>query len=296
MELAGTNRTFSLSEETTANPQIVWLASYPKSGNTWFRSFISVLQKNKEFNINKLETDGIFSGKTILEDTLDVDTDYLSLSEMEEFRKVAFSYISENGKKIYYYKIHDAFTFSEKDGLPLVPIKPSKLAIYIIRNPLDVALSLANHINSTVDKAIEGYLTSEAGSFGKKSNAGGAQLFQPLLSWSTHVESWLKYPTFPVHFIRYEDMKNLSFETFKGAVNAIGLDVTDQQIQEAIEATAFEKLKKQEDEGGFKEKMVQNTTFFFKGEAGRWKKELTEQQIKKIREANEPMMRHFGYW
>ena len=295
MELAGSNKTFALAE-TKADPQLVWLASYPKSGNTWFRSFISVLQKNKELDINKIETDGIFSGKTILEDFLDVDSDYLSQSEIEEFRRIAFSYVSGNGKKNYYYKIHDAFTFSEYDGLPLVPIEPSKVAIYIVRNPLDVALSFANHINSDIDRTIDDYLINEKGFLGKKISSGGIQFFQPLSSWSMHVESWLKYPSFPVHFIRYEDMKNQPFETFKGAVNAIGLDVTDEQIQEAIEATTFEKLKKQENDGGFKEKLHHETTFFFKGEAGRWKKELTEHQINKIRESNEPMMRHFGYW
>lgn len=293
--MAGINKIFSLSE-TTANPQIVWLASYPKSGNTWFRSFISVLQKNKDFSINKIQTDGIFSDKAILEINLDIDSDYLSLSEIEEYKRTAFSYISENGKKIYYFKIHDAFTFSEMDGLPLIPIEPSKVAIYIVRNPFDVALSLANHNNSDIDRTIDDYLINENGFFGKKSNSGGIQFFQLLSTWSMHVESWLKYPTFPVHFIRYEDMKNQPFETFKGAVNAIGLDVTDDQIQEAIEATTFEKLKKQESESGFKEKLIHETSFFFKGETGRWKNELTQQQIYKIREANEPMMRHFGYW
>ncbi len=295
MELTNSNETYTWSD-TQAIPQIVWLASYPKSGNTWLRLFLSVLLKSNEFNINTIETDGIFSNKTILEDILDLESDYLNPEEIESFKRITFSYLSAKGNKLHYYKIHDAFTFSEINGLPIVPEMASKLAIYLVRNPLDVALSLANHLNITIDIAIDRYMTNDKGAFGKKINTSKKQFYQRLSTWSIHVESWLKYPSFPVHFIRYEDMKAQPFETFKSAVNAIGLQVTDDQIQTAIEATTFEKLKKQEEENGFNEKIWATNSFFFKGQVGRWKEELTEQQIEKIRNINEPMMRHFGYW
>jgi hypothetical protein len=91
-------------------------------------------------------------------------------------------------------------------------------------------------------------------------------------------------------------MKANPFETFKAAIQAIGLNYSDEQIKFAINETEFEKLQKKEQEKGFKEKQVPSSNFFFKGQVGRWKEELSSEQIEKIRQANEPMMRHFGYW
>ncbi|PLK43453.1 sulfotransferase domain-containing protein [Emticicia sp. TH156] len=282
--------------ESEMNPKIVWLASYPKSGNTWFRSFLSALIGTRELDINNLETDGIFSGKNNLEMALDIDSDYINQKEAENYKRIAFRYLSAENCRLLYVKIHDAFTYSEFDKLPLVPEEPTKMAIYLIRNPLDIAVSLANHLDDSIDNAIEKFLTNQKSSFGTTKNLGIKQFYQPLGTWSGHVESWLKHPSFPVHFIRYEDLKIRPFETFKAAVTAIGLQVTDEKIQEAIELTKFEKLKKQEEQSGFKEKQVPDKSFFFKGESGRWKEELSTKQIEKIREANQPMMEHFGYW
>lgn len=290
------NTQTNLLTDATSQKQIVWLASYPKSGNTWFRSFLTALLKEKEVDLNQMATDGIFSGKNYIENILDLNSDYLSRQQIESYQRIAFIHLSAKSKKRLFIKIHDAFTRSETDGLPLIPEKPTQSAIYIIRNPLDVVLSLANHIGKSVEKAIERYIINPSGSFVPLSNSSNNQFHQPLGTWSMHVESWLLKPPFPVHFVRYEDMKEKPFETFKAAVQAIGLEVSDEQIQFAIEETRFEKLQKKEQEKGFKEKQIPTSNFFYKGQVGRWKEELNNEQIEKIREINEPMMRHFGYW
>jgi hypothetical protein len=283
-------------EAAGVKKQLVWLASYPKSGNTWFRAFISVLLKNENLDLNNIETDGIFSGKRIMEEILDLDADFLTANQIEHFRRTAYRHLSEKSQELLYIKIHDAFTYSQTDKLPLIPEEPTRLAIYIIRNPLDVALSLVNHIGLPVDEVITSYLINPEGYFNKPGSGGSYQFGQPLGTWSGHVESWLRRPSFPVHFIRYEDMIARPFETFKGAVEAIGNPVSDEQIRKAIEATEFEKLQQKEQAGGFKEKQEPSVRFFFKGQAGRWKEELNEAQIEKIRQANKPMMQEFGYW
>jgi hypothetical protein len=287
--------TTSLSENPIKK-QIVWLASYPKSGNTWFRSFLTALLKEKEVDLNQMVTDGIFSGKNYIENVLDLNADYLSRTQIESYQRIAFNYLSDTSKKQLFIKIHDAFTFSENDGLPLIPEQPTQIAIYFVRNPLDVALSLANHIGKSVEKAIEKFIVNSSGGFATLQNFANTQFHQPLGTWSMHVESWLTKPKFPVHFMRYEDMKAKPFETFKAAIQAIGLNYNDEQIKFAIEETKFEKLQKKEQEKGFKEKQIPASNFFFKGQVGRWKEELSSEQIEKIRQANEPMMRHFGYW
>jgi hypothetical protein len=286
----------TLLDENPIKKQIVWLASYPKSGNTWFRSFLTVLLKEKEVDLNQMITDGIFSDKNYVENILDLNADYLSRTQIESYQRIVFSYLSETSKKQLFIKIHDAFTFSENDGFPLIPEQPTQIAIYFVRNPLDVALSLANHIGKSVEKAIEKFIVNQSGRIVSLQNSANNQFHQPLGTWSMHVESWLTKPNFPVHFMRYEDMKEKPFETFKTAIEAIGLKFNDDQIKFAIEETKFEKLQKKEQEKGFKENQNPTSSFFFKGQVGRWKEELSNEQIEKIREINEPMMRRFGYW
>lgn len=280
----------TLLNENILKKQIVWLASYPKSGNTWFRSFLTALLKEKEVDLNQMVSDGIFSGKNYMENILDLNSDYLSRQQIESYQRITFSHLSATSKKRLFIKVHDAFTYSQVDGLPLIPEKPTQMAVYLLRNPLDVVLSLANHIGKSTEKAMGKYIINPFGSLANE------QFYQPLGTWSMHVESWLEKPAFPVHFMRYEDMKAKPFETFKAAVEAIGMEVTDEQIQGAIEATEFEKLQKKEQEKGFKEKAIPTSNFFFKGQVGRWKEELTPAQIERIRTVNEPMMRYFGYW
>jgi hypothetical protein len=290
------NTETNLLTDVASHKQIVWLASYPKSGNTWFRSFLTALLKEKEIDLNQMAIDGIFSGKNYVEEILDLNADYLSRWQIESFQRIAFTHLSAKSKKRLFIKIHDAFTYSETDGQPLIPERPTRLAIYLLRNPMDVALSLANHIGKSSEKAIEKFIINPSGSFSSKQSTAYNQFYQPLGTWSMHVESWLIQSQIPVHFIRYEDMKAKPFETFKAALKAINLEFSDEQIQFAIEETKFEKLQKKEKEKGFKENQNPTSNFFFKGQVGRWKEELSHEQIEKIRAINEPMMRRFGYW
>lgn len=287
-------------DDSTPQKRIVWIASYPKSGNTWFRAFLTALHlpSGDELNLNEMVTDGIFSSKHFIEQYLDLNPDYLSKEQIESYKKIAFKHLVEKSDKNTFIKIHDAFTYSNKDGLSLIPEGVSKLAVYIIRNPLDIALSLANHLGKPADYAIDRFITNPSGIFGSftKKNNSSNQFYQPLGTWSMHVESWLRYPSFPVHFVKYEDLIENPFETFKMVINMIGIEVDERQVINAIEESRFEKLQQKERNQGFKESSAFSSGFFHKGQSGRWKQELTTEQIEKIKKANEPMMRKFGYW
>ncbi|AOZ99137.1 sulfotransferase domain-containing protein [Flavobacterium commune] len=274
---------------------IIWLASYPKSGNTWFRSFLTALLNQGEIDINKMETDGIYSSKEYIESILDLCTDDLRPRELETYRKLAFSYKANEITKESFVKIHDAYTYSRWDGLPLIPAEGSRVAIYLVRNPLDVVLSLGNHTGLNIEDTIDKYINCEEGAFVKKGKTA-QQYYQLMGTWAMHATSWMNQNDIPVHIIRYEDMKANAFETFKAAVEQMQLNYSDEAILKAIEACDFKKLKKQEENKGFKEKAIPSLAFFFKGETGRWKKELTIEQIKKIMTVNESMMKRLGYW
>jgi hypothetical protein len=280
--------------------KIIWLASYPKSGNTWFRSFLTALKTDKEsFDINELKTDGIFSGKEHLENILDVESDELYQHEIEKYQSLAWTYASKNAKQKQLVKIHDAFDFlPHAENKALIPDEATFKALYFVRHPFDVVPSLANHSGKNIEQTVKFINHSDSAfiNIQKTKNLAANQFYQHLGTWNEHVKSWLLYPKFPVMFLRYEDMKMNSFETFKKAIEFIELDYSDQQIHEALETTKFENLRKQEEEKGFKEKSVKTKFFFNKGEINYGKTLLTEEQIDSIKTVNEEMMKHFGYW
>jgi len=279
---------------------IIWLASYPKSGNTWFRSFLTALKSEHEaFNINELKTDGIFSGKEQLENVLDIEADFLQQSEIEQFQRVAWNYTAAQSKTKKFVKIHDAFTcIDDAQSTTLIPEEATYKAVYFVRHPYDVVPSLANHNGKDIESTVAFFNDPDAAFINvkKKKSFAANQFYQHLGTWNGHVKSWLKRPSFPVHFMRYEDMKMSPFETFKKAIEFMELDYSDAQINEALEMTKFENLRKQEEEKGFLEKSTKTKFFFNKGEMNYGKSLLTEKQIESIKQVNEEMMKHFGYW
>lgn len=279
-----------------AKKNVIWLASYPKSGNTWFRSFITALKNNGDVDINDLKTEGIFSNKITFEDYLDLDADELSVSQIDQFKRTSINYQSSISEEKMFIKIHDIYSISEFDNKPIVPQESTFSAIYFVRNPLDVAISMANHNGQTIEHTIEKTIVNPKAIIAKNKFFLLNQFPQWIGTWNMHVESWKKIDSFPVYFVRYEDMKQNTRGTFTEILNKIGFDATEDEISKAIEATQFDKLKNQESEFGFKEKPSTSKKFFNKGEVGQWKERLSTEQINKIKQFNEPMMREFGYW
>lgn len=275
---------------------LIWLASYPKSGNTWFRAFLTALTTEKEVDLNALSTGGIYSGKNWIEQELDLDPDYLTQEEIESYQNLCFKSLGSKFPKETFVKIHDAYTYFPDSDEPKIYSGNARMAVYLLRNPLDVTLSLANHNNATVEKTIKRFMLNPEAAFLSKNDRYTNQFYQPLGLWTSHVQSWTEVGAFPVHVIRYEDMKTRPLETFFAAVQAMGLPFTAEQVQRALDEVAFEKLKKKEEEKGFRERLKPDGVFFHRGEVDRWKTELSEEQIGEIRRLNEPMMRAFGYW
>jgi hypothetical protein len=280
--------------------KIIWLASYPKSGNTWFRSFLTALKSEYvAFNINELKTDGIFSGKEQLENVLDIEADFLLPTEIEQFQRIAWNYTAAQSKRNKFVKIHDAFTYiDDAQSTTLIPEEATFKAVYFVRHPYDVVPSLANHNGKDIESTVAFFNDPDSAFINvkKKKNFAANQFYQHLGTWNEHVKSWLERPSFPVHFIRYEDMKMSPFDTFKKAIEFMELDYSDEQIHQALEMTKFENLRKQEEEKGFREKGSKTKFFFNKGEMNYGKSLLSEQQITHINTVNEEMMKHFGYW
>jgi hypothetical protein len=275
---------------------IIWLASYPKSGNTWFRIFLSNLLDEKEdpADINKItSTHGIASARHIFDEITGIEASDLSHDEADLLRPGLYNIISEEAKKTLFIKVHDAYTFLP-DKSPLFPPSATKGVIYVIRNPLDVAVSYANHNGCTLQESID-IMGDEHHGLCTKNRKLVNQLRQKMGSWSQHVISWTNAKEQNAHVVRYEDMQELPLNTFTSAVDFAGLDFARKAIEEAIRNSRFEVLKQQEQEKGFKEKSAKSPSFFRQGKIGSWREHLTPEQVKQIVHDHGAVMQKFGY-
>jgi aryl sulfotransferase len=276
------------------NRGIYWLASYPKSGNTWFRIVLANLLKESDepVDLNDIHTGMIASCRSWMEDALGVDTGDLSHDELDVLRPQVYRWYSEQIDSPKYHKIHDACSVENKT--PLVPAEGCLGALYFIRNPLDVAISFANHSACTIDEAIQ-MMGNPQFALCNSKRRQVSQLRQWLLSWSMHVNSWAQAKDIHRLVIRYEDMKATPHETFSKALHFLQIHPSETDLERALANAHIDKLQQQEEESGFCEKPFNVTRFFRKGIVGDWENTLTEAQIAQIIADHGSVMQTYGY-
>lgn len=275
--------------------KIVWLASYPKSGNTWFRAFLTALFNPgiDSIDINNLYQTTIASSRQLFDEMTGIASADLQQEEIDRLRPAVYRQNALESDEILYHKVHDAWTILPS-GEPMFPADITKTVLYFIRNPLDVAVSFANHLNTGIDKTIA-IMHNPSYTFCGRNDRLYNQLRQRLLTWSGHVKSWVDDSGFPVLVMRYEDMKANPVETFARAVAYLGLSYSLSEIEAALDRASFARLKQQEEEKGFSEKSAGSASFFRKGVVGDWRNVLTRGQVNRIVEGNSEMMERFGY-
>ncbi|MCI1779305.1 MAG: sulfotransferase domain-containing protein [Bacteroidales bacterium] len=274
---------------------IVWLASYPKSGNTWFRMFLANYQKDTEnpVSLEEIESTSISSNAVDFEEQIGLNPFELFPDEVDLYRPDLYYIQSKEAEKkggISYKKTHDAYTLNRK-GEPLFPANISKGVVYFVRNPLDVCVSYANHSAKKIEKTLDFILDENSSLAGKK----GGQLRQILMSWKSHVQSWKNQSVIPIHFVRYEDMLQEPVETFGEIVRFLGFECNEERLRRAIINSDFKNLQRMEQEQGFREKMQLCEQFFWKGKIGNFREYLSEEQVQRIVEYNYDTMKEFGY-
>lgn len=276
--------------------KIIWLASYPKSGNTWFRAFLTALFNEGQVDINDIKTDGMFSSRVIFDACTDLDSTYLYDSEVKIMQPEVFTHLAGlEFKEKLFIKIHDAYRNNDNEE-PIIPTAPTQCALYFIRNPLDIAGSLANHMNITIAKAVK-LMNDPLGSLAiqKNNRNTNVQIEQLMFSWSEHVTSWVSHSAFPVLVIKYEDMLLNSLKTFTRAVEFMEMQFSEDKIINAIQACSFEKLKQQEQEKKFKELIYPDKPFFRAGKVGNGHNEIPVDLIDQLANLHKKTMRYYDY-
>ncbi|MFC2152305.1 sulfotransferase domain-containing protein [Bacteroidota bacterium] len=274
---------------------IIWLASYPKSGNTWFRVFLTNLLSNSDTpaNINDLKETSISSSRKIFDEYTGLSASDLTFKEIDKLRPEVYRMQSKESEELLFKKVHDQFYYINRNQ-SLFPLEISKGVIYIIRNPLDVLVSFSYHSAQSINKMVL-TLNNSNFAFCDKNDKLQNQLRQIIGSWSDHVKSWTEQTDIPVHIMRYEDMINNTFDVFKKAVKFLGLDEKDKKIKDSIIKSDFSILSNQEKQEGFKEKMIKSKSFFRKGKISDWRNYLNQKNINEIISNHKEVMNKFGY-
>lgn len=273
---------------------IYWLASYPKSGNTWFRSFLTNLLQDGDApaDINELNTGNIASARGWLDEVLGFDTAELDPDEVDRLRPIVYRWSAAHGETEYH-KIHDAYWHLE-DGEPLVSREATRGALYLLRNPLDVAPSYANHRTRSIDEAIE-KMADRTHSLSHSRHGLTTQTRQKMFDWSSHVLSWVDADGLDCRVLRYEDMLADPMTAFAGAAAYLGLPDDPEAIAKAVRFSDFAELKRQEGEKGFRERPPKVGSFFRQGRSGDWRETLSDEQVARIIADHGEVMRRFGY-
>ena len=274
---------------------LVWLASYPRSGNTWFRILIANTAAVWEgpVDINHLETAGeIASSRSLFDDQTLLDSGLLTQEEADAMRPAVYrSVAAEEASGTRFFKVHDAYTWNAANEPLLGGI--GRGAIYIARDPRDVAVSAARYFSRSIDQAIAGMNNIDTVlSMSRKSQA--LQLGQKLLGWSGHVRSWLDQHEVPVHLVRYEDLMSDTAVIFEAALRFIGETAAPDRIEKAVRHSSFEELRRQERAKGFRERFYA-APFFRQGGVARWREVLTAAQADRIVEDHHETMARLGY-
>lgn len=281
--------------DTDIMQRIIWLASYPKSGNTWLRAFLANLQSKQDepVDINNLGGGPIASSRGVFDEAMGIEASDLTRAEIERYRPAVYEHMATFSEETLFLKIHDACTYSSA-GTPIVSRAVTKGVIYLIRNPLDVAVSYAHHMHTSLERTIK-MMAHENHMLAGSQRGVALQLCQRLLTWSGHVQSWVDDSGLPVHVMRYEDMFYHPVETFTAVAQFADLPTEPEAIERALAFSSFDVLHSQERDHGFGEKPIKASSFFRKGKVGGWREVLNQEQTAKIIQDHGHVMRQFGY-
>jgi len=272
---------------------IIWLASYPKSGNTWVRAFLHNLLRNppKPADINTLdqfclgESSAVwYRGLTGVLPSWETPPE-----ELARIRTAGHQRMAETSRDSVFVKTHNYM--GEWHDVPIHNMDMTSASIYVVRNPLDVVLSFADHYGFTIDEAID-----QMGDLASTTANNQEHIPEILSTWSMHVKSWTEQEeTRWLHIVRYEDMLDKPFKAFSRIARFLELNPPKARIHRAIKFSSFKSLKSQEQKSGFKEASENATSFFRSGKKDQWRDVLTDDQIRRIISDHGEQMARFGY-
>ena len=274
---------------------IFWIASYPKSGNTWLRALISsyyfskdgVFKKDIIKNIDQFPEKIHFSN---------FNYDHKNIIGTTQFWIKAQEKINSD-RKVKFFKTHNIF--GKINNQPFTNKSNSIACIYIVRDPRNVITSLKNHYELSYNEAYD-FITNEKKYIYDQHKLNDYSDFQFIGSWKTNFQSWKYQKEIPIKFIKYENLLSETFTTALDIVEFINKilknkkSVDKKKLENSVNSTSFDKLKEEETIEGFSEAIIskqkdKKIPFFYLGPKNDWKKILDKKmqnQLNKVFKEN----------
>jgi hypothetical protein len=280
---------------------IIWIASYPKSGNTWLRSLLAsyYFSKDGKFNFNLLKNIHQFPEKKYF---IKFDYSINTVASTVKYWINAQDEINKD-KKIKFLKTHNSLCSLNNHNF--TNKKNTLGCIYIVRDPRNIITSLKNHFELNYDQALEFMLNEKKFTydFHKKDDYSD---FQFLGSWEKHYNSWKNTNLFSIKFIKYEDLMNKTFYVLKEIITFINQISNNQnsfdkkKAQNSLLTTSFSRLKDSEKKQGFTESVFSKENkkkipFFHLGPDNDWKKILNNETQKKMNDVFKKSLEQLKY-
>jgi len=263
------------------NNGIVWIASYPKSGNTWIRSIITSMlyTKDGKFNfelikkIDQFET--LHNFKFLKQIKIDHFEQLNKMNIVSQYWLEAQKKIIDKNKTLFF-KTHSANY--DYDNLVFANNETTKGCIYIIRDPRDIVISYSKFLGISVDEMLKIITLRENKIYDPSKKIG---VF--LTRWDYHVASWVRIKK-PKLILKYEDMllnpRQLIIQIAKYLTENLNIkfNIDEDKINNIVRTTSFRKLKDDEEKSGFFESS-KNSVFFRSGKKNQWQDILTKKQL-----------------
>lgn len=268
-----------------SGPKLNFVASYPKSGNTWVRMLIGTYLYNAEGKFTRTKTSD--TNTTPFHNASPLPLEKISFNQQMQLRPAAMLQLARPPKATLV-KSHDAAVIYQ--GMSLFAPQFTNRVICVVRDPKDVAPSLADHIGVSIEEAVE------------KMNEKGFRLLGDnnlahfTSSWSINVKSWLEYDDAPTYFVRYRDLHADTHGELTEMLQFLGFENVDADaVHRSVEENRFENVQKREEEEGFSEQSDSQDRFFRKGKTGSWREDVPEHLARKLEEDHGEVMRELGY-
>ncbi len=284
---------------------IVWIASYPKSGNTLVRSMLSAYFFSTDgiYNFDLIKNIKQFPNITLFEN-LDIN-----IKNEEEVIK-NYIKVQENFNKknsIQFCKTHSCL-FNYKDKYPFTNLENSLGVIYVVRDPRNIVTSYANFSNISPDNVADMMIEKsyQSGNLYADKKSGDRTTILTG-TWASNFQTWKSFNNVNKYLlIKYEDLTNdpdLVFNKileFIHNLNKTKFQIDKKKFKNVIKTTSFRNMQSLESEYGFNESKINKETnekipFFNLGPENNWKNLLDTKIVKKIETAFKKEMVELGY-
>ena len=275
---------------------IVWLASYPKSGNTWLRAVLTnyLRPAATPAGINSLVGKPLADDREHFDNYLGLNSSDMAASAVDRYRPRFQEVLADALPSPWFVKTHCAWRRVVDGEEALFSPEATAGVVHLVRNPLDVAVSWAHHHRFGIDDAIR-RMNDPAAAEANPKDSAVVILPQRLSTWSGHAASWTEQSELRVHLARYEDLLADPIAGFGAIVRFAALPWDAERLARSVENAKFERLRAQEERVGFGEKHPPALSFFRAGRAGAWREVLTHAQVEALVAAHGSIMRRFGY-